>query len=223
MVKEVNLAVLWMKENCRLYQINPERIVLMGGSAGAHLSLLAGYAPDRPEFQPTENKQDTTVRGVVAYYPVVDLRSLNLQRNRQAPTSPYVLDKAADAMLNRIFDLHPETPDQGKDEEKELDHSLIQLLGGTQDEIPEMYDLLSPIKHVNKNCPATLLLQGSDDVFDLAPPVRRFHLALQKAGVPSIFVEYPHAEHGFDLIFPQISPLAKAATREVERFLALMA
>ncbi|MGW8224373.1 MAG: alpha/beta hydrolase [Anaerolineales bacterium] len=223
MVKEINLAILWMKENCQHYQINPERIVLMGGSAGAHLSLLAGYAPGQPEFHPTENKQDTTVRGVVAYYPVVDLRSLSLQRNRQAPTSPNVLDKAADAMLNFIFDLHPEAPDQDKNGGKELDRSLIQMLGGTQDELPEIYDLLSPIKHVNKKCPATLLLQGSDDVFDLERPVQRLYLALQEAGVPSIFVEYPHAEHGFDLIFPQISPLAKAATREVERFLAMMA
>jgi acetyl esterase/lipase len=37
-----------------------------------------------------------------------------------------------------------------------------------------------------------------------------------------ILVEYPHTEHGFDLILPQISPVAQAATREVERFLALM-
>jgi acetyl esterase/lipase len=83
--------------------------------------------------------------------------------------------------------------------------------------------MLSPITHVSKNCPPTLILQGSDDVFELAPATRHLHRALLEAGVPTILVEYPHTEHGFDLILPQISPVAQAATREVDRFLAQMA
>jgi hypothetical protein len=35
-------------------------------------------------------------------------------------------------------------------------------------------------------------------------------------------VEFPHSEHAFDLILPQISPAAQAATYDAERFLGLM-
>jgi hypothetical protein len=35
-------------------------------------------------------------------------------------------------------------------------------------------------------------------------------------------VEFPHSEHAFDLIFPQINPASQAALQDVERFLAMM-
>ena len=222
MVSEVNQAILWMKENSRLYQIDPERIVLIGGSAGAHLNLLAAYAPKQPEFQPPGESGDTSVRGVVAFYPAVDLRDMYAQTHRQYPQQPRPVDTIANALFNRIFELHAEPSDQDKENGTENENYLVNMLGGTLEEIPQVYDLLSPITHVSKDCPATLILQGSDDVFDLAPPVRCLHQALQEAGVPVVLVEYPHTEHGFDLILPQISPVAQAATREVERFLAHM-
>jgi acetyl esterase/lipase len=223
MVSEVNQAIIWLKDNCQAYQINPERIVLIGGSAGAHLSLLAAYAPDQPEFQPPGKSGDTSVRGVVAYYPPADLRDTYAQTQNQITRPQRPIDNLANAMFSRIFELHPDPSSKEDSRGTEYENYLINLLGGALEEIPDVYDLLSPIKHVCKDCPPTLLLQGSDDVFGLAPPVRGLHQALQHAGVPVILVEYPHTEHGFDLILPQISPVAQAATREVERFLALMA
>ncbi len=45
---------------------------------------------------------------------------------------------------------------------------------------------------------------------------------LREAGVPVVWIEFPHTEHGFDLIALQISPVAQAATYDVERFLAML-
>ena len=84
------------------------------------------------------------------------------------------------------------------------------------------YRLLSPSSHIGPHCPPTLLLQGYDDFFQLAPAVRELHQGLQAAGLPAVLVEYPHAEHAFDLVLPLISPLARAATLDVERFLTLL-
>jgi acetyl esterase/lipase len=105
------------------------------------------------------------------------------------------------------------------DRDKQFDSFVAEMLGGTAAEIPETYRLLSPIYHVGTHCPPTLLLQGSDDVFGLAPGVRRLHESLRAAGVPSALLEFPHTEHGFDLLLPQISPATRAATRGVEQFL----
>jgi acetyl esterase/lipase len=215
MVVEVNQAILWLKENGPAYGVRPDRVVLMGGSAGAHLVLMAAYTPGHPAFRPAGAAGDTSVRGVVAFYPPVDLLAMEEGGSVSPPSSPGLLDRIGQAMLKRLFAMQ----DEGG-HEKQFDNFFAEMVGGTAAEIPDTYRLLSPIYHVGAHCPPTLLLQGSDDVFGLAPAVRRLHECLQAAGVPSALLEFPHTEHGFDLLLPQIAPAARAATRAVERFLA---
>lgn len=52
--------------------------------------------------------------------------------------------------------------------------------------------------------------------------MRRLHHALCEAGVTAVYVEFPDTDHGFDLVWPRLSPAAQAATHDAERFLALM-
>jgi acetyl esterase/lipase len=99
---------------------------------------------------------------------------------------------------------------------------LPAILGGKPEEIAETYRLLSPLSHVGPHCPPTLLLHGSDDVFALTPGVRRLHQDLCSVGARSVLVEFPHTDHAFDLVLPAMSPVAQAATYDVERFLALL-
>ena len=96
------------------------------------------------------------------------------------------------------------------------------IIGANPEEDPELYQLLSPIYHAGPHCPPTLILQGSDDCLVSAKTVRKMHQILQAEGVPSVMVEFPHTEHGFDLVFPQVSPVAQAALFDVEHFLALL-
>jgi acetyl esterase/lipase len=228
MTAEVKQAILWLKEHGPAYGLNRERIVLMGSSAGGHLALLAGYTADREEFQPPGSNGDTSVRGVVAFYPPTDLVTLRTQAGQKAGfaqglQAEGMRDELATGLLSRIFMLHdPELAGEDDAARMEIQDLVPAIVGGEVDEIPETYRLLSPAAHVGPHCPPTLLLQGSDDVFQLAPMVRRFYRELREAGVPAILVEFPHTEHAFDLVLPQISPLAQAATHDVERFLALM-
>jgi acetyl esterase/lipase len=223
MVQEVNQAILWMKENGPAHGVNPKRIILMGGSAGGHLSLLAAYAPNQQAFKPPPECDDTSVRGVVAFYPPVDLLAIYEMIGKQEDLDPNPINKTAFAIMRSIFMVGADAIEEEVKSKFEYGSIFTEMIGGTPDEIPEAYQLLSPIQHVGPHCPPTLLLQGSDDVFDLAPGVGAIHRHLQAAGVPVILVEYPHTEHGFDLVLPQVSPVARAAISEVERFLALMA
>jgi acetyl esterase/lipase len=223
MVAEVKQGVLWLKAHGPGLGVHPDRIVLCGGSAGGHLALLAAYTHNHPAFQPADDEGDASVCGVVAYYPPTDFAML---RDEQRATyeqaaargEPGLLERAADTMLDLIFRLDDEDLPQGV----RFRGFLLALLGGDADEVPDVYRLLSPMGHVSPACPPTLLLQGSDDVFLLAPQVRRLHRDLRQAGVPVVLLELPHAEHAFDLVLPRLSPLAQAATYDVERFLALL-
>ena len=54
MVHDVKHAVSWIKENADTYGIDPSRVVLCGGSAGGHLSLLSAYTGSHPLFTPSD-------------------------------------------------------------------------------------------------------------------------------------------------------------------------
>ncbi len=217
MVMEVNQAILWLKEHGPAYGFHSAQVVLIGASAGAHLALLAAYTPGHPAFRPAGAAGDTSVRGVVAFYPPVDLLSMN-DEDKAMPSSPAIVDRLGRDMMKRFF----RTQDASGDH-RHYDHFLAEMLGGKVEDIPDTYRLLSPIYHVGPHCPPTLLIQGSDDVFGLAHGARRLHQSLGAAGAPSVMLEFPHTEHAFDLILPHISPTAQRSTRGVELFLAHLA
>jgi len=64
---DANAAVTWAATNVRKYGGDPHRIVLVGGSAGAHLALLVASEPDSPR----------SIKGVVAFSPPADIEWLN--------------------------------------------------------------------------------------------------------------------------------------------------
>ena len=74
-VTDVKCAIKWLKSNAAKYHINPNKIALIGGSAGGHLAMMAGYANNVPEF---ENRcgiagADSRVQAVVNLYGPSDL------------------------------------------------------------------------------------------------------------------------------------------------------
>jgi acetyl esterase/lipase len=50
MVGDVHRAVAWIKANADCCGVDPARVVVMGGSSGAHIALLAACAPDEPRL-----------------------------------------------------------------------------------------------------------------------------------------------------------------------------
>ncbi|MBU0704200.1 MAG: alpha/beta hydrolase [Chloroflexi bacterium] len=222
MVADVKRGIAWVKVNAAEYGVDPERVVLVGGSAGGHLALLAAYTPNHPELDPADVDADTSVRAVVSYYGLPDLRASYdyFQTGFGHVMVEETLGKSVvdgiEAILLRTGILPPGGKYAGYTD------LLPNLLGGTPEDVLELYHLGSPINHVGPHCPPTLLLQGAHDLGGMAPDVRRLHRALRGAGVASVCVEFPDTEHAFDLVFPKWAPAAQAATFDTERFLALM-
>jgi len=69
-LEDVQDAIRWVKTHAGEYQVDPERVALLGRSSGGHLALLAAYRPDLS----TEGGVDTRVKSIVAMYPPTDLR-----------------------------------------------------------------------------------------------------------------------------------------------------
>jgi acetyl esterase/lipase len=208
MIGDVKHAIAWMKANASRYGINPEKIVLAGGSAGGHLAQLAGYTPGHPQLTPVDLKDaDQSVCGVMSYYGFTDLLALYEYTNVQTMEGRPPVQTGTNL-----------GPWGGLRYMGRLDV----LLGGWPKDAPDMYQLASPITHVHPGCPPTLLIQGEQDIWCPVDATRAHHKRLVEAGVPAINLVFPWTNHAFDLVLPQISPAAQSALYDVDRFLALL-
>jgi acetyl esterase/lipase len=214
---DVKRAVAWLKRNADRYGVDPDRIVLGGGSAGSHLALLAAYAPDHPLFTPEDvGGMDLSVRGVVGYYNPGDYR-----RERKAVVQRTAVERAVAGLLTDVLERWSGA-EIAVDETGDWDPALF--VGGRPDEWPELYRQLSPITHAGPSAPPTLQFMGEHDVYvGGSPAVAELHEKLRAAGVPSVVVRIPRTDHAFDLFVPAVSPSAQTAMYHVDRFLGLMA
>ena len=210
MVGDVKRAIAWMKTNAGRYQVNSDRIVLGGASAGGHLSLLAAYTPVYPRLTPADVQDcDLSVRAVVSYYGPTDLRAcyehINQKRLIDRPKVEIGLP-GSDTMKKNIS----------------RGGRLDTLLGGHLHEVPKIYELASPVTHVHSGCPPTLLIQGEPDAIAPVAATQELYQRLIECGVPAVNIVYPLTNHAFDLLLPQVSPPAHASLYNLERFLALV-
>lgn len=58
-------VIAWVREHGREWGADPDRIVLSGSSAGAHMAALAALTPGHPRFQAGFEDADTSVSAVV--------------------------------------------------------------------------------------------------------------------------------------------------------------
>lgn len=73
-VKDVNCAVKWIKNHAPEYGIDPDRIALIGGSAGGHLAMMVGYSGAEPMFnEDCSTDKLPGIKAVINLYGPADL------------------------------------------------------------------------------------------------------------------------------------------------------
>jgi acetyl esterase/lipase len=224
MVYDTKHAIAWMKANAAVYGINREKIIVGGGSAGAHLALLAAFTASG-KLTPMDLQQvDLRVHGVISWYGQSDLVATYYHTGQHliAHSSHEKKDKPGGMPLWIQKRMGKDFHRLGFDKDAETGR-LIPIVGGTPDEKPDAYALFSPISYVHKDCPATLIIHGKHDMLAPVKAIRELHSRLKEARVPVVMHLLPQTDHGFDLILPKVSPSAHNATYDVERFIATMA
>ncbi len=223
MVADAKRAVAWVRGRAKGLGVDPDRIVLVGGSAGGHLALLAAFAHEDPALTPAELRgSDPRVAAVASLYGQVSLEAMyqhtaqhevcrpdDPQPDWTAPPSNGLvrLFGADVARLRLQFGMYGGRCDW--------------LVGGTPGEVPERYAQVSVLNRVGPGCPPTLLIHGTHDEMAPVSAVRQLEDRLQQAGVPVAAVYLPHTDHMFDLIGTRWSPAARVAIHTLERFLAM--
>jgi acetyl esterase/lipase len=174
-VEDCRAAIQWLKDHAASYNIDPDRIALLGGSAGGHLVELLGYSATTAT-QAHPQGPGPKVNAVVALYGWSDL------------TDPTVKD----FYWNELF------------------------FGMKYEADPKLYREASPVTHVSKASPATLLLHGTIDTIVPISQAEKLVKELEANNVPYVYAPFKGGYHGYDL-FKNTSP---GVLYLIEEFLA---
>lgn len=96
-IEDVKAAIRWTRANARTLGIDPDRIAVIGHSAGGHLALMAAGTQNRPELEGRGGNPGvgTKVAACVAYYPSTEARP------RRDGTVHVLLAPGSDAAAHR--------------------------------------------------------------------------------------------------------------------------
>jgi acetyl esterase/lipase len=76
-IVDVKRAIAWVRENAGELGVDPELICITGGSAGGHLTALAGVTENAPDLQPGFEGADTSLAAAVPFYGIYDFTDSN--------------------------------------------------------------------------------------------------------------------------------------------------
>jgi acetyl esterase/lipase len=166
---DVKAAVQFVRANAAKLGVDPDRIALIGDSAGAHLSALVALAGEEPLLS-TQHREDPhagiscAVKAVIGFYGVYEM--------------------AAQWEHDQIY--------------RPRDQITEKFLGGPPSVSRKVYFEASPLSYatVDKNSTRFLLIYGrEDEIVDAATQSDRFLIALKQAGFFARNIVIPEAGH----------------------------
>lgn len=169
-VAQVRRATRFVRHHAREYGVDPDRLGVVGGSSGGHLSLMIATRGDDGDPAATDpvERAGSRVQAVAVFYPVTDL--LNLGSSTENPGDggpPKSFIKAFGPNSTNLTVWKP------------IGHAM------------------SPIYHVTSNLPPTLILHGSADTLVPLDQSERFRDQAVKVGREVKLIVRPGKKHGW--------------------------
>lgn len=172
-IEDCKCAVRWMRAHASQLGVDPDRIGVMGGSAGGHLAALVGLMEpsDGLEGEGGWADQSSQVQAVVNFFGPTDLLKEFEHQEK---------GKVLAALVKHDVNV------------------LQQFLGGTPQQVPEAYKMASPMTHVSRYDPPMLILQGTHDILVPYDQSLKLAAALARNGNKGRLELIFGAGHGWD-------------------------
>ncbi len=172
-VSDVKAAVRFLRANAEQYNLDAERFVAIGSSAGGHLVSMLGTSTGanlfRDEALGHVNVSDA-VQAVVNFYGPSDLDTMDLDAMEHGCPAGGLCHDCEDSPESMLLDCRPS-------------------------QCTARADQASPVNYVDGDEPPFLTIHGAADCTVPTPQGRRLHRALEAVGVESTLLEVPDAGH----------------------------
>lgn len=165
-IHDCKAAIRWIRGNAQKYNLDPNKIGIMGTSAGGHLVAMLGTSGDVKELEGDLGKhddQDSRVSCVVDFF---------------GPTEMLTMGKSPGLDHNA-----PHSPE-------------AKLLGGPVQKVPEIARQASPITHVTKDDAPFLIIHGTNDPLVPFEQSTKFQQQLQAVEVIATLITIKDGGHG---------------------------
>ncbi len=191
-IADLHRAVRYIRHRAADFKIDPQRIGIMGGSAGGHLSLMQGTTgtAGNPHAKDPVDRESSRVQAVACFYPPTDF--LNYGKEGESALGVGTL-----ANYKAAFDFREYDPKS---------RELVQITDPARRQ--EIGKQISPVYHVTADDPPTLIIHGDAD---LLVPIQQAKLLMDKleeVKVPHELVTRPGAVHGWKDLFKDVTIFA---------------
>jgi acetyl esterase/lipase len=189
---DMHRAVRYIRHHAKEYGVDPERLGIMGASAGGHLSLMqgtAGVAGD-PNASDEVDRESSRVAAVACFFP---------------PTDFFNYGKPGEDALGRgiLKGFRPPF------DFEEVDGETKRFVEITDEaKLREIGEAISPVNHASSDDPPTLIIHGDADELVPIQQAEIMVAALEKAGVEAKLVTKPKAGHGWGDLPKDLETLA---------------
>ncbi|MHB1422494.1 MAG: prolyl oligopeptidase family serine peptidase [Gemmataceae bacterium] len=180
-IEDVHRAVRFIRCHAKDYRLDPDRLGITGGSAGAHLSLMIGTAgtPGDPRAKDPVERVSSRVQAVACFFPPTDF----LNYGKEGAVIDYKnMDRRFKAAFDfQIFDNRERLFQRVADETK----------------IRELLRDISPISHVSSDDAPTLIIHGDKDRLVPLQQSEKMVAKLKEAGVAADLIVKKDCGHGW--------------------------
>lgn len=176
-LEDVKASIRYLRAHADQWNIDKDRIGIIGGSAGGYLSAFAGTTSGTKTFDKGENLQESSkVSCAVDLYGLSDLSQVGMDY------SPEVQQLHKSAGATEALWVNGSPVFGGKD-------------GGVLAD-PKATEAVNPIAYIGKNSAPMLLMHGTADKVVSPGQTDLLYQALKAKGVPAERYEIPGAAHG---------------------------
>src|SRR5262245_49049546 len=185
MLANLNQGIRWVKEHSKQYGTDPERLGLMGASAGGHLACLAAVTAKKQDAAAgtSTNPGDTRVRAVAVFFPPTDFLNYGGK----------AVDVNADDRLGQLVRRLALPSDRASQ---------------TAEQVTERVTQISPARLVTSQAPPFLLIHGDADPVVPLQQSEVMLAALKKAGVPAELIVKPGGGHPWLTLHEEVQVVA---------------
>lgn len=174
-IHDCKAVIRWLRANAEQYKIDPDRIAVVGFSAGGHLASLLGTTAASDDLEGTPKPDH--------------------------PPDPTLLtdsNPAQSTKVQAVVDFFGPTDFTTRDWDPKLEKDVIvPFLNGTIKENPDLYKKASPITYAAKDAPPFLIIHGTNDNIVPIDQSQRFAKKLQDLGVSTQLVILQNETHAF--------------------------